>query len=249
MQIYSGTGVTNFTSAPITKSPDSLIITMPKAVSALSNELITIWVERQSGQNIYLATKVKLRHFIMACLSAQLSQSQLHGSNTVVAIDMGLEAALKLATSEKMYVRIEGVQTSETWSLNVTEGREVSTQHINFDYKSMLTGEQEKSFNVSNHEIAVFEVPEELNEIGLVRGTVEQRFTPFELSVLQKEDFPVLGYTATGVIPADSAILVLPLQGIDAINFYKDTDGIIGMTLMNYGQLVSPSKAATLKVR
>jgi hypothetical protein len=63
MESYIATGRTKTDEQKITKSIASLIICSTKTVDELTNENITVWIERVNGSNVYLAQSVKLSDF------------------------------------------------------------------------------------------------------------------------------------------------------------------------------------------
>ncbi len=151
---------------------------------------------------------------------------------------------LRIGANEKIHVEIEGITAGEQWDVYATEGVENSPTHIKLDYKSMLVGEKDKTFDVTTEEIAVLKVTADLNEVGIIRGNQETRYLPIELQALQVEENPVMQYTATGVKQMDIEFMVLPLQGIDGLRFYKEETGTIGLVTFGYADLL-PANART----
>jgi hypothetical protein len=246
-QIYSGTGVLKFTCAAITKSAGTILLKMSKAVSALTNEKITVQIQRVNGQNVYAATKVPLKEFILAhlCVENNIVNAGFGDGNFVV-IELGLEAGIKLQDGEKIILDFEGIIAGDTYSVSYVESPLSTLSYSDFENKVVLSEEIDKTFDVSEFQVSVFKHAA-LTELGItIEGSDERRYTVEELRCLQVEDNPIFSIDAAGVVKQiDADYLTLPLQMVSKLRFYKASGTSISLTLLKYNELVPATSGKT----
>lgn len=240
------TGVLKTPELTITKSTGTLIFEMSKAVKDLTNEKITLWIERPGSQNVYLATKVDLKTFIYACLTSQ--QTTIldgFGNGNIVVCDFGFDGALKLMDGEKIKIQLEGLIATDYYEISYAEHFIESTAYVGFEQKSILDGETDKQYTVADYEVAIIKKDANLNEIGITySGAGEKRYTPKELQVLLMEDKPVFRNVAGLVSAQDENYICMPLIGVTALRFYKNSAGVVPVVLMKMGELAPAASYA-----
>lgn len=235
------TGVTKTGTLTITKSTGTLIMTSSKPIWELTNEKVTYWIERIGGGNVNCATKISLKDFIyaLASINGQTLQGKYSGNGYVTQIEIGNGSAIQLTDGEKIKFEFEGLLPAEHYGFTYTENNVATLSAAFFETKAMLEGERDKTFDVAEFDIAVIGNPNALNEMGIsVMGGKEIRATTFELRSQLTSVMPVLGVTDTGAVKQfDENVLVLPLDEFTELRFYKDSAGVVPITLMRYSDL------------
>lgn len=237
------TGVTKSGDLVISKSTGTLIYECSKDFNSLTNEKITIWVERE-GQNQYLATNILLKDFIYLCTGYEQSKIQAGvGGGNIAVIDFGIESALKIAEGERLKIKLDSLIATDTHIISYVEDYEESLGYKEFEYKSVPAGERDKTFDVSDHEIVLIKNDNSITELGITySGAKERRFSMYELMALSREHLGITVVKTDGsVISGDQNYLLLPATFIQELRFYTDGSQTIPITLMKFNEL-SPSK-------
>lgn len=248
------TGVLKTGDLQITQPTGTLIFEMSKRPNDLTNEKISIWIERAGASNVYLATKISLKDFLYSCLCNDKGKVfNPFGEENIIVANIGLEAAINIKDGEKMKVSLEGLIATDTYKISYVPHFESTNSYLSFEYKAIVEGYKDQTIDVSECDVAVIGMTTTLNEIGItMHGSDEKRFTPRELQILQLEDTPMVGFTVDNQVEQlDKNVIILPTQGISKLRFYKDSMGIIPITLMKRDELIpATSKAGyPLKLR
>src|SRR5690606_11141639 len=115
MKVFEVTGsesVTTPVDKSITTSCGTVVLEVSKPdISALDSETITVWVERQGAQNVYLANRIPLKDFIYSLLleGRSMAQASPNLSGLCVTLDLGIEGAIKLNQGESLNLRVDGL--------------------------------------------------------------------------------------------------------------------------------------------
>lgn len=245
MQLYSGTGVLKTPELSITKSTGTLLFEISKSVANLTNETISIWIERPVGGNIHLATRVNLKQFLLLhVFNGRNAIQSGFGNGNIVVVDLGLEAAILLGANERIKILVEGLISTDTYTIDYLEDFEATTSYAQFEPKTVLTDEIDKEIDVNGYEMVVFKKPAALTEVGITYAVgTEKRFTPRELHILSIEANPLLSVSVGGAVSMyDTDFIVMPLIGIRKLRFYKTTAASVPMLLMKYSEIV-PGKS------
>lgn len=153
MEIYSALGVTKTGQLRITKSIGALVVGMSQLFAALTNEKITIHIERSNGSNEEICTNILLSAFI---------GTSVFGEGQIVATATGIEAlcevanggALPLGENETIVVSLTDLKPLVTYSLNGIELPVRANEVVFLTEKVMLAGQKNRSFEVSKFDEA-----------------------------------------------------------------------------------------------
>lgn len=234
------TGATTATALPITKSPGTIFLGLSKLLGELTNETVTIRVERINGNDdVFIARDMNLRKFILGNL--KLNNSNLSSSatyKTIAPIELGLEAGVKLLPNEKIHISFAKLTTASTYDLSYLEDRENTTSHVVYEVKSIGVGEVEKEFPVQGMNVVMLDNTADLTEVGLKIGGKDFRFTPDELRNSILHDDPYIGVDADGKIITDlPAVLTVDLLGVDSLTIYKTGTSTTSVLFASYTEL------------
>src|SRR5690606_21179563 len=69
MKVFEVTNVTKTGDNAITTSCGTLIFQSTLAIGGLTNEAISLWIERQGAQNVYLANRTPLKDVVYSLLT------------------------------------------------------------------------------------------------------------------------------------------------------------------------------------
>lgn len=244
------TGVTKSGDLVISKSTGTLIYECSKNFDALTNEKITIWVERE-GQNQYLATNILLKDFIYLCVGSEESHIQAGiGGGNIAVLDIGIEAAITIAEGERLKIKLDGLIATDTHIISYVEDYESSLGYREFEYKSVPAGERDKTFDVSEHETVLIKNDNSITEVGVTyAGAKERRFSMYELMALSREHLSITVIKSDGTVKSgDQNYLLLPATFIEELRFYTDGTQTIPITLLKFNELMPAKKSATSKL-
>lgn len=234
------TGSTTATCLPITKSPGTIFCCFLKTLAELTNETVTIRIERTNGNDdVFIARDMNLRKFILGNL--KLNNSNLSSSatyKTIAPIELGLEAGVKLLPNEKIHISFTKLTTASTYDLSYVEDRENTTSHVVYEVKSIGIGEVEKEFLVQGMNVVMLDNTADLTEVGLKIAGKDFRFTPEELRNGILHDDPFIGIDADGKMITDfPAVLTIDLLGVDSLTIYKTGTSTTSVLFASYGEL------------
>jgi hypothetical protein len=153
MEIYSSTGVLKTGQLRITKSVGALVVGMSQLFSALTNEKITVFIERANGSNEEVCTNILLSAFI---------GTSVFGEGQIVTTPTGISALCELANSgalplgenETIVVSMTDLKSAVTYSLNGIELPVKADEIVFMTEKVMLAGQKNRSFEVSQFDEA-----------------------------------------------------------------------------------------------
>lgn len=235
----------------ITQSTGNLIFQMSKSVDGLDTEVINLWIERTGGTNITLATKIKLKDFLHACLfNEDAKQMELEAGVYTVVANFAIDGGLNIQEGDKIKMSLENLKAADSYGIKYTPDFFKTNQFLNFETKGIPEGYTDHTIDVQDFDVAIISYDSQLTDVGLTTFTGdEKRFTPDELQILSVEERPSYAIDAAGkVYNHDSSRLIVPLEIIKSLRFYKGSDGYVSLTLVNSGSL-TPNKMQYMPLR
>ena len=214
-----------------TKSIHALLIATIGGFDALTNELITIWVERVNRSNVYLATNVKLSDFI-ALTNFDADSIQSDDEYAMIAIcQLAENSNVQLNEGEQIKFKIDGLRSAETYAVWGLEEPASDYDFYTFDRKTIASEDLQKVVTLDNSEVTVFST-NSVEEITIEYGNgAKTRFTPFELRTVTRDVDPVFIVGRGGIVSQGIANkIVLPSFGVKSIEIAKSVGTLVEVT-------------------
>lgn len=225
MKLYEATGVTKTNELRATKPISALLVRMNQALSALTNEVISVWIERTNG-NTDLAVKIPLADFILLSTHGESNTyAQIGGIYVCCAIcELTPDLAIHLEDNESIKITMDGLKPLVTYSLHGIEEPITGNQIIHFDKKTVLVGETSRKFGVNDYESVCITNYSSVDFITLTYDNgMTQKLERDEFIAISIDTDPVLAIDeGSSITQQDSNRLVFPLVGVEYLEIEKD---------------------------
>ena len=245
-RIYSGTGVgSTGDDLRITKSSGALRIACTKELADLSTETIDIFVERSEGNNEDIATSIPLLHFIKLLT---FGESAVHSDGVIgfVALcELAKDGSIELMENESIRIKLSGLDTSVTYTIDFIEYPEMRSEALEFDKKVINTDETNRELNSIDADLALIEGVSSLKEMRLYYDNdVVTKYTADELRIMQHDIDPLISLGNSGVITPFNYPdhLIVNLVGVLRIDVEKTNAKALNITYLNAFELVDESE-------
>ncbi|PWB22555.1 hypothetical protein [Flavobacterium sp. HTF] len=233
MKIATITGVTKSPELQVTKSIGSLIISSDLALSALTTEKISIYIERGNGSNVILANKVLLKDFILASTYGT-ETTQSDASKALIALcELAEEGSIFLADKESIKITLEDLDSEQSYELHGIEEPVFTTDLYFFEQKTVASEEFNKKIEVSGFDLAIMTVHASVSDLSyhFQNGQVV-KYLPFELQTLSRDVDPIQAILQAGTVVQGLADrLTLPLVAVHALEINKSQGAIINFVV------------------
>lgn len=233
MKIATITGVTKSPDLTVTKSIGSLIISSDLALSALTTEKISVYIERGNGSNVILANKVLLKDFILASTyGTESAQSDL--DNSLIALcEIADEGSVFLAEKESIKIVLEDLIAGKRYDLHGIEEPVATNNLYFFEQKTVASEEFNKKIDVQGFDLAIMTVDESVSDLSyqFQNGQVV-KYLPFELQTLSRDVDPIQAILSDGtVVQGLKDRLTLPLVAVVGIEINKSQGAVINFVV------------------
>ncbi|MHB1108418.1 MAG: hypothetical protein ACYCZ2_18835 [Lutibacter sp.] len=219
MEIYSATGVLKSGQLRVTKGIGALVVGMSQLFVALTNEKITIHIERANGSNEEVCTNILLSAFIGTSVFGEGQIITAAGGISALC-ELGNSGAVPLGENETIVISLTDLKSLVTYSLNGIELPVSSNEIVFLTEKIMLAGQKNRSFEVSQFDEAYI-----VGAFEKVRLTYETENGSSTVEYLEKEvrsisaDFHLLHAGAeTEVVDT-----VLSVVGVSVLEIFSAT--------------------------
>ncbi|MFH7010293.1 hypothetical protein ACHRV5_00390 [Flavobacterium sp. FlaQc-52] len=233
MKIATITGVTKSPELTVTKSIGSLIISSDLALSALTTEKISIYIERGNGSNVILANKILLKDFILASTYGT-ENSQSDADNALIALcEIADDAGILLADKESIKIVLEDLISTKRYDLHGIEDPLFTDNLYVFEQKTIASEEFNKKIDVKGFDLAIMTVDPSVTDLSyqFITGQVI-KFLPFELQTLSRDVDPIQAVLPDGkVLQGLPDRLSLPLNTVLSIEVNKSQGAVINFVV------------------
>ena len=236
-EIYNASGKTKTgEEIRVTKPISAIVISSDRKLSELTNETITIYVER-ADNNETILQKISLLAFVLASAHGEAAIDSSDGFK--VLCELANNGSIELAENESLRISMEGLASASTYSIETIESPVARTEAIEYDKKVMLDGETVREYDIEDADLVVFDNADVIEEIDLSYDNgVTTKHTLSELRALQHDIDPFIaigvGDDSETVIPSSLPDnLIISLVGVDSIEIRKASSGVVDMTFQN----------------
>lgn len=234
MLVYNGTGKTKTGDLRITRAIGGLLIASSRKVEELTNERITIYIERANGSNIELCNNVNLKHFILgSTFGNTLIKSDTANSVGCQALcEIALDGAIMLGSNESIIVELNNLVSAQTYTVYGIEYPQASEQALTYERKTILSDETKKTYNVNGAVLMLLEGDSvEDVEFTFTNG-VRTKYSRIELEALAFDVENIITADAGGNISLNTGgVIMFPLQDITTVTIEKES-GKVELTLL-----------------
>ncbi|MFH6996443.1 hypothetical protein ACHRVZ_00845 [Flavobacterium sp. FlaQc-57] len=233
MKIATITGVKKSPELTVTKSIGSLIISSDLALSDLSTEKISVYIERGNGSNVILANKVLLKDFILASTYGT-ENTQSDEDNALIALcEISEEGSVFLAEKESIKILLEDLVVAKRYDLYGIEEPVATNNLYFFEQKTVASEEFNKKIDVQGFDLAIMTVDDSVSDLSyqFQNGQVV-KYLPFELQTLSRDIDPIQAVLSDGkVLQGLTDRLTLPLVAVVGIEINKSQGAVINFVV------------------
>lgn len=233
MKIKSITAVTKSDEITVTKSIGSLIVAIDGlSLGSLTNEKISVYIERGNGSNVILANKVLLLDFILASTFGGEATQSDSNYETIAVCELSHEGGIFLAEKESIKIILEDLDSTITYDLYGIEEPILTNQLYHFEQKTVASEEFSKKVDVLGFDLAIMTTHTSISDLSyrFTNGQIV-KYLPFELQSLSRDIDPIQAINGTDVLQGVSNRLSLPLLGVDSIEINKSQGQVINFVV------------------
>ena len=241
MEVYKATGKTKTgEDLRITKPIGALVIKADLGLNDLTNESISIDVERVDGNNENIATNIPLKDFLMISTFGESAiDQQTDGANTSISAlcEISDNGSIELEENASIRVKMEGLKADNTYEIHGVEYPIYRTEAHRYDKKVMFEAETNRTIDVEDADIVLVTGSDAIKNVLIHydNGEVIRR----SLVELEALEYDVDPHVAVGVARNEIAdTVIIPTVGVDEIEFEKSTANALNLTLLNVFELV-----------
>lgn len=234
MEIYSGTGKTKTGELRVSRAIGSLLITSSRKVNELTNERITMYVERANGTNLELVSNVSLKHFILGSTFGQsvIKGDTVNGIGLSALCEIAIDGSITLGANESIKISIDGLVSAQSYSVNGIEYPTAANEAVTLEKKTILGDETEKNYITSEFDLMLLDIENVTSVEMTFSNGVRTKYSLMELQAMSFDVESIITANADGTISLDTGnVLIFPLVEVDVIDIEKTT-GTVEITLM-----------------
>lgn len=238
MKIASITGVTKSAELVVTKSIGSLILAIDGlALSALTTEKVSVYIERANGSNKILANKVLLTDFILASTYGSAATQSDATYDCIALCELADEGGIVLAEKESIKIYFDDlIATDVTYDVFGVEEPDGSYDLFVYEQKTIASEEFSKKIDVKGFDLAIMTTHSSISDISYTCRVTETetqvvKYLPFELQTLSRDIDPIQAVNGTAVLQSVPNRLSLPLYAVEQIEVNKSQGQVINFVV------------------
>lgn len=248
MKIASITGVTKSQELTVTKSIGSLVLAIDGlALSALTTEKISVYIERANGSNIILANKILFKDFILASTYGS-SATQSDATYECIALcELAHEHGIMLGEKESIKIQLDDlINAGVTYDLFGIEEAHTTNELYIFELKTVASEEFSKKVDVKGFDLAIMTTSNTVNDVQFRYVLADElgnenkqivKYLPFELQTISRDIDPLQAINGTAVLQGLTDRVTLPLVGVDQIEVNKSQGAVINFVVRSLKQI------------
>lgn len=237
MELLSTTGQTKTGEIRVDKAIGALLISTSGGLSSITNETITVFVERADGANVRIATNIPLLPFMALSTIGDSAIIERESGVTSALCELSEEGSIHLEENDGIKFQFNNLKPTNIYTVNGLEYPVSTTEIISVDRKVMTDDSASKSFDVEMFDVVAIKNFTAIQEMHIQyeNGHVV-KFTPIELEALS-DDFDPIKVVIDQKPPMRSIpnYTTLPLTGATRIDLYKD-QGVVELYLKSDNQ-------------
>jgi hypothetical protein len=236
MEIYNESSKTKTGELRVTRPIGALVVKMSQAFSALTNETITVFVERANGNNSNLMTDIPLKAFIAASVAGNPALFS-DDTTTTALCELCEEGSIDLQENESLKIKLDGLKSSVTYALFGMEYPVSASSGVKISRKNILAGETERIFDVPEEELMLIDGVDAILELNVTFENGHTcKYVPEELKAISRDFDPVKMVTIGSAAKTDydlPNLITYPLLGVIKIDVKKSVGVPVNLYLKN----------------
>lgn len=232
MNIYEKTGVTKSGEIFLNKGIGALVIATDNEFSELTNETISIWIQKETG-NLDLANDVLLKDFMIL---GSYGEDSIHALGTFKASaycelteDGGY---IGLLENEVIKFSLNNLKSGKTYALFGIEEPVQAKEVLMYERKTMSSEVLNQDFDVKGYDVLSLEHKDSINEISFTYDNhAVVKYLPIELEALERSLDPIQVIKSDNTLAFIENRYQLQLKGIVSINIRKSPGDMLNMHL------------------
>lgn len=239
MKIATITGVTKSNELTLTKSISGLIVAVKDlALSALTTEKISVYIERANGSNVILSNKILLKDFILASTYGSAATQSDADYDTIALCELSNNGGIMLNPKETIKIQLDDLIDTKTYDLFGIEEPEQSNELYFFEIKTIASEEFSKKVDVKGFDLAIMTTSNTISDVSYKFSNGEVvKYLPFELQTLSRDVDPIQAINDTAVLQGLTDRITLPLVHVDIIEVNKSQGSVINFVVRSLKQV------------
>jgi len=234
MEICNVTGKTKTGELRVTKAIGALVVSSSVGISSMSNEKISVKIQRPNSSDYQIFNKIPLKHFILGATygDAKILPNQDLELDLSAVCELAEDGAIPLAAGERIIIELTDLKPASQYVLDGLEYPQFATSTAFGEKKTMLNDENERSYNVYGYDLCVLNGLSLVEKITMSFSNGESvEYTRRELMAISNDVEGVVGYESGGSAILDIGdTIVFPLQEVHEMEIEKK-DGTVEFTL------------------
>lgn len=149
------TGKTKSGQLRITKSIGALLVVLDEGFDALTNEKITMHIERSNGSNEEIATNIPLNAFISSSIYGEGTLQDGEGTVQTALCEIANNGGIHLEENESIIISLTDLKSASTYSLHGLEMPVKTIEKLFLTEKVLLAGQKNRVYDVEQFDEAV----------------------------------------------------------------------------------------------
>jgi len=225
MEVYNTSGKTKSGELSVTRAIGALLITSSRSVSALTNERISIHVERANASNLEICKDVSLKQFVLASAygNSMIKSDKANNLGFSAICEIAINGSIPLAANERIKISLTGLVAAENYSINGIPYPVAAEQIYRYERKTLLNDELSRELKVPQSTLVVISNFDKIEEIEQTfENGQRDEYDNKELSAIAFDVEAVIGVDVSGDISTDTGNnLILSLEAVDVIELQK----------------------------
>lgn len=230
MEIYNGTGKTKTGELRVTRAIGGFLLTSSRSIDALTNERISIFIEKANGTNTQICNNVNLKHFILASTYGATSVQAYNETGLSAICEIATNGVIPLASNESIKISLDGLLSTATYSIDALEYPQAGESIISLHRKTILSEEIQRPFDVNGFDFMMID-KEKITSIKFTYSNGQQ--IEYSKKVLEAIAFDVESVITIGqsfTSTETGGVLMYPLSEVTSMEVNKEA-GVIELTL------------------
>lgn len=235
MELINVTGVTKTDLIREEKTFGALFIQTNCSIYDLTNETLTLYVQRGNGNNDDIAQQVPLIDiFLLGSFGQNENIFTIDGTHIGCVVEVAKEGAIHLRDKESIRLKLESLKPAKDYIINGLEEPVTTPVLTKFQVVEIQSEASRNVTNVEGFDLVCISNVTELKELDMVWSNGNTtKYTLPELRAKSVTIDPVMQTAVDGTVKTWlSDKLVLPLVGVKELRILKTAGQIMKYTLL-----------------
>lgn len=224
MEIYNDTGKTKSGQLRVTKSIGALAVCVDAGFASLTNEKITIYIERSNGSNEEVCTNIPLLSFIVASTSFDGTIIKDGETMQQALCEIANSGSVPLSENEAYIISLTDLKSGTNYELHGIEVPVRTQETLFMTEKVLLEGQKNRLYDVSEFEMGI--LTGDFSKVRLTyltsQGNRIVEYTKKELEIIAS-DFSYSDFNTIIGLLKPKLILPISLISVSEIEIFSES--------------------------